>query len=79
MIKVYDIGTDVEFGDIQQKTFLGKIRAIQIRKSSVLYEIAYWVMDDFKSMWLAEDNFMVRANSKKNQIGFKVTDNERKN
>lgn len=70
-MKLYNIGTLVQFGDVAQKQMTGHISAITIRKTYVIYEISYWLLDDLKIIWLNEDQFIVKDTLKTNEIGFK--------
>jgi len=70
-MKLYNIGTLVQFGDAAQKQMTGHISAITIRKTYVIYEIAYWLLDDLKTVWLSEDQLIVKDTLKTNEIGFK--------
>lgn len=71
MTNVFNIGTVVQFGDISQKQMTGFISGITIRKTYVIYEISYWLLDDLKLIWLGEDHFTVKDTSKNKEIGFK--------
>jgi len=68
---LYNIGTLVQFGDAAQKQMMGNISAITMRKTYVIYEITYWLLDDLKTVWLNEDQFIVKDGLKNNEIGFK--------
>jgi uncharacterized protein YbcV (DUF1398 family) len=67
---VLNIDTIVEFGDPNQKKVNGWITAVNIRKTNVLYEISYWLLDDLKCIWLPEHLLTIKDSSKKIKIGF---------
>lgn len=71
MTNVYNIGTVVQFGDISQKQMTGFISGITLRKTYIMYEISYWLLDGLKLIWLTEDHFIVKDTSKSKEIGFK--------
>lgn len=72
-MNVLNIDTIVEFGDSKNDKISGWITAICIRKTNVQYEISYWKLDELKCIWLIDDLFTVKDDSKKYQIGFVPT------
>ena len=66
-MKLLKYNTQVKFGE--DNMLSGKITAISMRETHVLYEISYWKADEFKTIWLSEKDMIIK-NPQRVMVGF---------
>lgn len=73
-IEVYSPGQQVLVGPIDKQDIKGIILSVNIMPTRVTYNIAWWEGSSRKVEWLTEDEFSVKANTKKTSVGFSTTE-----
>lgn len=71
---IYPTGTMVTINnlDTKQPSLQGTITQVNLRIEGITYEISYWVDKSYKTVTLAESQFIVYSTSiKKITIGYK--------
>jgi len=68
-IEILKLQQEVLFG--LEKEYRGRIHGVIIRNEVIMYEIAYWKMDEMKVMQLYEKDFDVVTCTQKTKVGFK--------
>ncbi len=69
-IEILKLQQEVRFG--YEKEYPGRIHGVIIRNDLIMYEIAYWKLDEMKVIQLYEKDFqLVAYNHPKTKVGFK--------
>jgi hypothetical protein len=68
-IDVYSCGTYVA---IKINGVKAMITAVSIRYSHIIYEITYYTNDEFKTVWMRDEEFEIKNDYGKTNIGFKI-------
>jgi hypothetical protein len=68
-IEILKLQQEVLFG--LENEYKGRIHGVIIRNEVIMYEIAYWKLDEMKVMQLYEKDFKLVTYNLKTKVGFK--------
>lgn len=70
-LKIFDIGSPVTIGHVDNKNVDGMVLAIHINNGGVEYDIVYWSGSERKRVTVSELEIIAAVTTKQSKIGFR--------